>query len=53
MGVKQTANHIWVVTFMDCDLGHFDDETSRLEWIENPFGSNCYAFSTHRRNDLR
>ena len=41
--------------------GYFDDETCRLEPIENPFGPkvftyvlgmNCYPDSTHRRNDL-
>jgi putative transposase len=26
------------VTFMHYDLGYFDDETYRLEPIENPFG---------------
>ena len=38
MGVKQTADHIWLVSFMEYELGYFDDETSRLEPIENPFG---------------
>jgi hypothetical protein len=28
----------WLVTFMQYDLGYFDDETCRLEPIENPFG---------------
>ena len=34
VGVTQVGEHIWLVTFMQCDLGYFDDETS----IENPFG---------------
>jgi hypothetical protein len=25
VGVKQTAGHIWLVSFMDYDLGYFDD----------------------------
>jgi hypothetical protein len=29
---------IWLVTFMQYDLGYFDDETYRLEPIQNPFG---------------
>ena len=37
-GTAQMADRIWVVTFMDCDLGYFDDETCRLEPIANPFG---------------
>ena len=27
-----------LVTFMHYDVGYFDDETCRLEPIENPFG---------------
>ena len=41
--LKQTAEHIWLVTFMDYDLGYFDDETCRLEPIENPFGPKVLA----------
>ena len=37
-GVRQVDEHIWLVTFMHYDLGYFDDETCRLEPIENPFG---------------
>src|SRR5689334_14419516 len=39
VGVTQVGEHIWLVTFMHYDLGYFDDETCRLEPIENPFGS--------------
>jgi putative transposase len=38
VGVKQVGDRIWLVSFMDYDLGYFDDETCRLEPIENPFG---------------
>jgi putative transposase len=38
VGVTQVGEHIWLVTFMQYDLGYFDDETCRLEPIENPFG---------------
>ena len=37
VGVKQVSERIWLVTFMHYDLGYFDDETCRLEPIENPF----------------
>ena len=37
VGVSQVSEHIWLVTFMDYDLGYFDDETCRLEPIDNPF----------------
>ena len=38
VGVKQTDEHIWLVSFMYYDSGYFDDETWRLEPIDNPFG---------------
>jgi putative transposase len=38
VGVRQVDEHLWLVTFMHYDLGYFDDETCRLEPIENPFG---------------
>ncbi len=45
VGVKQTDDHIWLVTFMHYDLGYFDDETCRLEPIENPFGPKLLPMS--------
>jgi putative transposase len=45
VGVKQTDDHIWLVTFMDYDLGYFDDETCRLEPIDNPFGPKLLPLS--------
>src|SRR3712207_2270262 len=33
VGVKQVGDHVWLVTFMEYDLGYFDDETCRLEPI--------------------
>jgi putative transposase len=45
VGVRQTEDHLWLVSFMDYDLGYFDDETCRLEPIDNPFGSNLLPMS--------
>ena len=42
VGVKQVTDRIWLVSFMDYDLGYFDDETCRLEPIEIPSGPKCY-----------
>jgi putative transposase len=42
VGVTQVSERVWLVSFMDYDLGYFDDETCRLEPIENPFGPKCY-----------
>jgi len=36
---------IWLVSFMQYDLGYFDDETCRLEPIENPFGPKVLPMS--------
>ena len=38
VGVTQVGERIWLVTFMQYDLGYFDDEVGRLEPIANPFG---------------
>ena len=45
VGVKQVDEHIWLVTFMHYDLGYFDDETGRLEPIDNPFGPKLLPMS--------
>jgi len=45
VGVKQVDDHIWLVSFMHYDLGYFDDETCRLEPIDNPFGSKLLPMS--------
>src|SRR5688572_13155929 len=37
VGVKEVSERIWLVTFMDYDLGFFDDETCRLESAIDPF----------------
>jgi putative transposase len=42
VGITQVSERIWLVTFMHYDLGYFDDETCRLEPIDNPFGPKCY-----------
>jgi len=45
VGVRQTDDHIWLVSFMDYDLGYFDDETCRLEPLPNPFGPKVLPMS--------
>ena len=44
-GGKQTADHVWLVSFMGYDLGDFDDETYRLKPIEDPFGPRLSPMS--------
>jgi putative transposase len=45
VGIKQVSEKIWLVTFMDYDLGYFDNQTSRLEPLENPFGPKVLPMS--------
>jgi putative transposase len=37
VGIKEVSDRIWLVTFMQYDLGFFDHETCRLEPVDNPF----------------
>jgi putative transposase len=45
VGVRQVSDRVWLVTFMHYDLGYFDDETCRLEPIENPFSPKVLPMS--------
>ncbi|MGB9369129.1 MAG: hypothetical protein WCE79_24255 [Xanthobacteraceae bacterium] len=45
VGIKQVDYHLWLASFMHYDLGYFDDETCRLEPIENPFGPKVLPMS--------
>ena len=45
VGIKQVSDKIWLVSFMDYDLGYFDHETCRLEPIDNPFGAKVLPVS--------
>jgi len=44
--VKQIDERIWLVTFMQYDLGFFYDETCRLEPAENPFQAKALPMSS-------
>jgi putative transposase len=45
VGIKQVDERIWLVSFMEYDLGYFDDETCRLEPLQNPFGPRVLPMS--------
>jgi putative transposase len=45
VGVKQVAERVWLVSFMQYDLGYFDDETCRIESAENPFSATLSPMS--------
>ena len=38
VGIKEIHDDIWLVSFMQYDLGYFDLETRVLQPLENPFG---------------
>jgi putative transposase len=46
VGVTPVGERIWLVTFMRYDLGYFDDDTCRLEPIENPFTPKVLPMSS-------
>jgi putative transposase len=45
VGIKEVQDDIWLVSFMDYDLGYFDLETRVLEPLKNPFGSKLLPMS--------
>lgn len=38
VGLKEMEDGIWVVSFLDYDLGYFDDKSKKVEPITDPFG---------------
>ena len=45
VGVREVADHVWLISFMHYDLGFFDDETCRVECAPNPFGAKLLPMS--------
>lgn len=45
IGLREVADGIWLVSFMDYDLGYFDDEDNRVEPTGNPFGPRVLPMS--------
>jgi len=45
VGIKEVEDKIWLVSFMQYDLGYFDEETCKLEPLENPFGPKVLPMS--------
>ena len=37
VGIKEVSDGIWLVSFMEYDLGYFDEDWKRLEPLSNPF----------------
>ena len=45
VGIKEVHDDIWLVSFMDYDLGYFDLEARVLEPLANPFGPKVLPMS--------
>jgi len=45
VGIRQIDDNIWQVTFMNYDVGYFDNLTNRVEAGADPFGSNVLPMS--------
>jgi len=45
VGVIQVSDKIWLVSFMQYDLGYFDHQHCRLEPIDNPFAAKVLPMS--------
>jgi hypothetical protein len=45
VGVREVADHIWLISFMHYDLGFFDDQCNRVECATNPFSDKVSAMS--------
>jgi hypothetical protein len=45
VGIKEVEDGIWLVSFMDYDLGYVDLEERTLQPLENPFGPKVLPMS--------
>ena len=45
VGIKEVDDGIWLVSFMDYDLGYVDLEEKTLQPLENPFGPKVLPMS--------
>ena len=48
VGVKEVDTGIWLVSFMDYDLGYFGLEERTLQPLEDPFGPKVLPMSQER-----
>ena len=45
LGIKEVDDGIWLVSFLDYDLGYIDLEQKTLQTIDNPFGTRLLPMS--------
>ena len=45
LGIKEVDDGIWLVSFLDYDLGYVDLEQKTLQPLDNPFGPRLSPMS--------
>ncbi len=45
LGIKEVEDGIWLLSFMNYDLGYIDLEQRTLQTIDNPFGTRLSPMS--------
>ena len=45
LGIKEVDDGIWLVSFLNYDLGYIDLEQKTLQTIDNPFGARLSPMS--------
>jgi hypothetical protein len=45
VGIKEVDEGIWIVSFMQYDLGYIDVEQKTLQSLDNPFGTRLLPMS--------
>jgi putative transposase len=45
-GVREVAEHVWLISFMNYDLGFFDHESNRFECAESLFAAKVLPMSS-------
>ncbi|WP_207386025.1 hypothetical protein [Legionella gresilensis] len=45
VGIKEVEDYVWLVSFMQYDLGYFDEQTCNLQPLSNPFGPKVSPMS--------
>lgn len=46
VGIREVEDKIWLVSFLDFDLGYFDEVAGRVEPGPNPFGAKVLTMSS-------
>ena len=46
VGIREVSEKIWLVSFMEYDLGFFDQDENRVEPAKNPFTPKVLPMSS-------